>query len=61
VAAAQHLGFQAELESAKQYPRTAGLVEGRVKVVKKGKTTKASFLRSVAGELARRRASGGKK
>ncbi|MGD0257275.1 MAG: signal recognition particle subunit SRP19/SEC65 family protein [Thermoplasmata archaeon] len=61
VAAAQHLGFKAELESDKQYPRTAGSFDGRVKVVKKGTVTKAAFLRTVAGELARRRAAGGKK
>jgi signal recognition particle subunit SRP19 len=61
VAAAQHLGFKAELESGKQYPRTASAFEGRVKVVKKGTTTKTAFLRSVAGELARRRGVGGKK
>ncbi|MCI4373041.1 MAG: signal recognition particle subunit SRP19/SEC65 family protein [Thermoplasmata archaeon] len=61
VDAAQHLGFKAELESDKQYPRSASSFEGRVKVVKKGTTTKAAFLRSVAGELARRRAIGGKK
>ncbi|MCI4342856.1 MAG: signal recognition particle subunit SRP19/SEC65 family protein [Thermoplasmata archaeon] len=61
VAAAVHLGFKAEFESGKQYPRTAGAFDGRVKVVKKGSTTKATFLRSLAGELARRRASGGKK
>ena len=61
VAAAQHLGFKAELESDKQYPRSASSYQGRVKVAKKGSTTKAAFLRSIAGELARRRAVGGKK
>ena len=61
MAAAQHLGFKAELESDKQYPRSASAFEGRIKVVKKGTTTKAAFLRSVAGELARRRVAGGKK
>jgi signal recognition particle subunit SEC65 len=61
VAAAQHLGFKAEFEAGKQYPRTAGAFDGRVKIVKKGSTTKAAFLRAVATELARRRASGGKK
>jgi len=61
VTAAQHLGFKAELEATKQYPRSASAFEGRVKVVKKGTTTKAAFLRSVAQELARRRAVGGKK
>ncbi|MCI4366028.1 MAG: signal recognition particle subunit SRP19/SEC65 family protein [Thermoplasmata archaeon] len=61
VDAAQHLGFKAELESGKQYPRSASAYEGRVKVVKKGSATKAKFLRSVALELARRRAAGGKK
>jgi signal recognition particle subunit SEC65 len=61
VAAAQHLGFKAELEPGKQYPRTAGAFDGRVKIVKKGSSTKASFLRTIAAELARRRASVGKK
>jgi signal recognition particle subunit SRP19 len=61
VAAAQHLGFKAELESAKQYPRSAGAFDGRVKVTKKGSVTKTAFLRSVAAELARRRSAGGKK
>jgi signal recognition particle subunit SRP19 len=61
VAAAQHLGFKAEFESGKTYPRSASSFGGRVKVVKKGSTTKATFLRSIAGELARRRAVGGKK
>jgi signal recognition particle subunit SRP19 len=61
VAAAQHLGFKAELEPTKHYPRTASAFEGRVKVTKKGTTTKAAFLRRVAGEVARRRAVGGKK
>jgi signal recognition particle subunit SEC65 len=61
VAAAQHLGFRAEFESEKHYPRSAGDFRGRVKVVKKADVTKAAFLRSVAQELARRRAAGGKK
>ncbi len=61
VAAAQHLGYKAELESGKQYPRSASAFEGRVKVTKKGSVSKAAFLRSVATELARRRAAGGKK
>ena len=61
VAAAQHLGFKAVLESDKQYPRSVSSYEGRVKVTKKGSTTKAALLRSVAGELARRRTAGGKK
>jgi signal recognition particle subunit SRP19 len=60
-AAAQHLGYRAEFEAAKQYPRTASAFEGRVKVVKKGTTTKAAFLRTLVAELARRRAAGGKK
>jgi signal recognition particle subunit SRP19 len=61
VAAAEHLGFKAELESGKQYPRAASSYQGRVKVVKKGTTTKTAFLRSIAGELVRRRTAGGKK
>jgi signal recognition particle subunit SEC65 len=64
VAAAQHLGYKAELEGQKVYPRTSAESGGRVKVTKKGirgSTTKAEFLRVVAGEVARRRAVGGKK
>jgi signal recognition particle subunit SRP19 len=61
VAAAGHLGFKAELETEKQYPRSASSFLGRVKVAKKGKVTKTAFLRTVAAEVARRRAAGGKK
>jgi signal recognition particle subunit SRP19 len=60
-AAAQHLGFRAEVESGKQYPRSASAFEGRVKVAKKGNTTKAAFLRTLAAELARRRGASEKK
>jgi signal recognition particle subunit SRP19 len=61
VAAATHLGFKAEVEGEKQFPRDVPAYSGRVKVRKKGGTTKAGFLRQLATELARRRAAGGKK
>jgi signal recognition particle subunit SEC65 len=61
VAAAQHLGFKAELEGDKQFPRDPGAYAGRVKIRKKGSGTKAAFLRALATELSRRRTAGGKK
>lgn len=60
-AAAQGLGYTAEFESDKHYPRAAELFGGRVKVTKRGKEPKAAFLRSLATELQRRRGAGGKK
>jgi signal recognition particle subunit SEC65 len=59
--AAKRLGFKAEIEAAKQYPREPHLFAGRVKVAKKPGTSKTAFLRAVAGELARERARAGKK
>jgi signal recognition particle subunit SEC65 len=61
VAAAKRLGFKAELEADKHYPRAAHLFAGRVKVAKKTGTTKAGFLKQVATELARQRALAAKK
>ncbi|HTS33268.1 MAG TPA: signal recognition particle subunit SRP19/SEC65 family protein [Thermoplasmata archaeon] len=61
LAAAQHLGYKATLEADKQYPRAAALFLGRIKVTKRGTTTKTAFLRALATELHRRRAAGGKK
>jgi signal recognition particle subunit SEC65 len=55
VAAAKRLGFKAESEPAKQYPRRFYAYEGRVKVTKKGGMTKARFLRVVAAELKKQR------
>jgi signal recognition particle subunit SRP19 len=61
LAAVKHLGYKAEVEAEKHYPRAAAQYGGRVKVTKKGKETKAAFLRTLATELARQRAVGGKK
>jgi signal recognition particle subunit SEC65 len=61
LAAAEHLGYKATLEADKHYPRAAALFQGRIKVVKRGATTKAAFLRALASELQRRRAAGGRK
>jgi len=59
--AAKRLGFRAELEADKQYPRRFFDYAGRVKVTKKGGTTKTHFLRQLAGELHRARAAAGRK
>lgn len=59
--AAKRLGFKAEIESDKQYPRQTFLYAGRVKVAKKAGTTKSAFLKSLATELERQRAVAGKK
>jgi signal recognition particle subunit SEC65 len=56
VAAAKRLGFKAELESDKQYPRRFFEYSGRVKVTKKGSTSKAHFLKELAAELQKQRA-----
>ena len=61
VEAAKRLGFRAEAEPAKQYPRRFFEYSGRVKVTKKGSTTKAQFLRQVAAELRKQRAAAGRK
>ena len=57
VTAAKRLGFQVELEAEKQYPRRFFDYAGRVKVSKKGSVTKAKFLRELAAELHKQRAS----
>lgn len=51
LAAAQQLGYKAELEAGKAYPREAHLHEGRVKVTKKAKRSKAGVLRELAQAL----------
>jgi len=61
VAAAKRLGFKAEVEAGKQYPRRFYANEGRVKVTKKGGTTKAAFLRAVAAEVRKQRPAAPKK
>ena len=59
--AAKRLGYRAEIEAAKQYPRQFFTYAGRVKVTKKAGTSKAGFLKAVAAELARQRTAAGKK
>ncbi|HTT45941.1 MAG TPA: signal recognition particle subunit SRP19/SEC65 family protein [Thermoplasmata archaeon] len=61
VASAKRLGFQAEVEAEKQYPRRFFDYSGRVKVTKKGATTKARFLRELAADLSKHRASAARK
>lgn len=61
VAAAKRLGFRAEVEADKQYPRRFFDYAGRVKVTKKGPTTKARFLKALAAELHKQRAAAGRK
>ncbi len=61
VTAAKRLGFKAEAEPAKQYPRRFYAYEGRVKVTKKAGTSKAAFLRAVAAEVRRVRPAAPKK
>jgi signal recognition particle subunit SRP19 len=58
VAAAKALGFTAEAEPERHYPRQVHLYAGRVKVKKQPGTTKTAFLRRVAGELRRRSSAG---
>lgn len=55
LAAAKRLGFPAEVEANKQYPRQFFTYAGRVKITKTGGTTKAGFLTAVATELRRNR------
>jgi signal recognition particle subunit SRP19 len=61
VASAKRLGFQAEVEAEKQYPRRFFDYSGRVKVTKKGATTKARFLRELAADLSKQRAGAARK
>jgi len=58
--AVKRLGFAAELEADKHYPRRFFTYGGRVKVTKKAGMTKAALLRALATELHRRRAQGGR-
>ncbi len=55
VSAAQRLGFTAELEVNKQYPRQFFTYAGRVKVAKSAGKTKTKFLTAVATEIRRSR------
>jgi signal recognition particle subunit SRP19 len=61
VTAAKRLGFKAEVEAGKQYPRRFYAHEGRVKVTKKGGVTKAAFLHAVAAEVRKQRPAAPKK
>jgi signal recognition particle subunit SEC65 len=61
VQAAKRLGFKAEAEPDKQYPRRYFTYGGRVKVVKRSGTTKAAFLRAVAAEVRKVRPAAGAK
>jgi signal recognition particle subunit SEC65 len=58
VQAARRLGYTAEVEPAKDYPRDAGSYAGRVKVQKRAGTTKARFLHLVSAELRAHRPAG---
>jgi signal recognition particle subunit SRP19 len=60
VQAARRLGYKAEVEAEKQYPRDVNVPAGRVKVTKRAGVTKARFLHLVATELRARRPAGGK-
>ncbi len=53
--AAKRLGFSAEIQAQKNYPRQFFTYAGRVKVTKKGNVTKTEFLRRVAAEVRRLR------
>jgi signal recognition particle subunit SRP19 len=61
VESARRLGFKAEVESEKQYPRRFFTYSGRVKVAKRGGTSKTAFLKAVAADLKRHRPAGAKK
>jgi signal recognition particle subunit SEC65 len=53
VEAARTLGFTAEAEPQKHYPRRSYRYEGRVKVMKQPGTSKTAFLLRLAGELSK--------
>lgn len=56
--AAKKLGYTAELQSAKQYPRQFYTYAGRVKVMKREGTKKTAVLRSLVAEIRRTRPAG---
>jgi signal recognition particle subunit SRP19 len=58
---ARRLGFKAEVEAEKQYPRQFYTYAGRVKVTKRDGTTKSAFLRALAVDVRKHRPAGGKK
>ncbi|MCI4337200.1 MAG: signal recognition particle subunit SRP19/SEC65 family protein [Thermoplasmata archaeon] len=51
VAAARQLGFQAEAEPNKQYPRQVQKYGGRVKIAKQAGITKTEAIRRIATSL----------
>ena len=53
--AAKRLGFSAEIQAQKNYPRQFFTYAGRVKVTKEGDVSKTEFLRRVAAEVRRLR------
>ncbi len=59
--AARKLGFKAEVEAEKEFPRQFFRYAGRVKIAKKAGAPKAKTLRALADELVRLRASAGRK
>ena len=58
---ARRLGFKAEIEADKQYPRRFFTYAGRVKVTKRAGTSKTGFLRAVAADLRKHRPASAKK
>ena len=58
LAAAQRLGFRAEAEPEKQYPRRFFEYGGRVKVAKRPGVAKTQLLRMIAEEMRRAPAAG---
>jgi signal recognition particle subunit SRP19 len=58
--AARRLGAKVELEADKHYPRRFFAYAGRVKVTKRAGTSKSQFLRTLAREIKRQRAQGGR-
>lgn len=61
VQAAKRLGWKAEAEAAKQYPRRFFSYAGRAKLAKRAGTPKAAALRALAGEIRRLRTQAGRK
>jgi signal recognition particle subunit SEC65 len=58
--AARALGYTAEVEAEKHYPRQFFHYAGRVKVVKKAGVTKGAFLKTLVREIAKHRPTAGK-
>jgi signal recognition particle subunit SEC65 len=61
VQAAKRLGWRAEAEPAKQYPRRDFTYAGRAKLSKKADVPKARCLRDLAAEIRKIRTAAGKK